>query len=198
MTESEPKPFVEQRGPFLVSEREIRHDRFAMQLIADKVIRPDGTPGEFFWINFPRQAVLIFPFDNERNIYLTEEFTYAANRYSIEVAGGSIDPGENAEDAAKREVKEELGIEVDSIHHLATLGEITSRVNNVTHLFLARVQSVGEAKPESGEVIRLKRVPFDEACQMILDGLISTASVAAGIMMIKLMHDGQSGKETIN
>lgn len=183
--DQEPRDFVEQRGPFTVLERNILYERFGKQFIVDVIRRPDGTIGEYSWLKFIRPAVLIFPLDNARNIYLTEEFTYATNRYSIEVAGGSIDPGESAEEAARREVKAELGMEVDSLYHLGTLWEITSPVYNKTHLYLARVASVGEAKPESGEVIRLKRVPFDDACRMILDGRISTASVVAGIMRIR-------------
>lgn len=194
--DQEPSQIVEQRGPFTVLERNILYEGFGKQFIVDKIKRPDGTIGEYSWLRFVRAAVLIFPLDNARNIYLTEEFTYATNRYSIEVAGGSIDPGESAEETARREVKAELGVEVDSLYHLGTLWEVTSPVYNETQLYLARVASVGEAKPESGEVIRLKRVPFDEACQMILDGRISTASVVAGIFMIKLLLETQKSAES--
>lgn len=183
---------IEKRGPFNVTGREVKHDRFGMQLFGDKVIRPDGSQGEFFWVNFNKEAVLIFPIDDEGNIYLTEEFTYAANKFSTEVAGGSIDPGEDAYEAAKREVKEELGIEADNLGYLGTVQEITSRVNNVTHMFSARVKSVGEAKPESGEIIRLKKVPFQEAFQMAIDGRISTGTVKSGIFQIYIFLEALS------
>ena len=184
---------IEQSGPFGVLERRILYEGFNRQLYVDRVRGPDGTLGEFSGVNFLRQAVLIFPVDNERNIYLTDEFTYGSKMYLTEAAGGSIDPDESAEAAAKREVKEELGIEVDLVRYLATVRTITSVTNNVTHLFLARVQSVGEAKPESGEVIRLKKVPFDEAYQMTLDGRISTASVIVGIDRIRDLYLATQG-----
>lgn len=185
MTEQEPKNLVEQRGPFKVTYREVKHDRFGMQLIGDKVIRPDGSEGEQFWVNFPREAVLIFPMDEEGNIYLAEEFNYATNQYSNEVAGGLAEEGENPRDAATRELKEELGIEVESIGYFGTLNEVTNRVKNTTHLFLAKVKSIGEANLEPGEVIRLNKVPFEQAYQMVLSGEISTSTVAAGILRIK-------------
>ena len=50
--------------------------------------------------------------DDAGNIYLSREFTYASNEEKIEAAGGSIDEGETPEEAAIREVKEELGIVV--------------------------------------------------------------------------------------
>lgn len=185
MPESEPK-IIEERGPFKVTDREVKHDRFSMQLIADKVIRPDGSPGEYFWINFPRQAVLIFPIDEKGNIYLAEEFDYVANEYSPVVAGGVIDEGESAVDAAKRELQEELGIEVEpQVWYIDTTKEVTSRVNNQTHLFMAKVKSVGKANLEAGEDIRMKKVPIEKAYQMVLNREIQTATVKTGIFQIR-------------
>jgi len=184
-----------ERGPFIILGREIIHDRFGKQLIADTVVRPDRTLSEYFWVNFKRPAVLIFPLDDEGNIYLTDEFTYATNRYSIEVPGGSIDLGEYPEQAARREAREELGLEINSLHHLTTLWAITSPVYNESHLYLARVASVGKAKPEPGEVICLKKVPFTKAVQMVYSGEISTDSVVAGILLIKNRLNTQGSLE---
>lgn len=183
---------VEQRGPFKVTNREIVHDKFGMQFIKDDVIRPNGSKGQQFWVNFPNGGVLIFPLDNEGNIYLTEEFTYATDKYSIEVAGGSIDEGESPEQAALREAKEETGLEVESLGRMTPIFETTSRVNDKSHRFLAKVKSEGDAELEPAEIIRLKKVPFEKAYQMVLDGEISTAVVSDGIFRIKLFLDSLS------
>lgn len=177
---------IQDRGPFKVIEREVKHDRFGMQLIADIIIRPDGSLGEQFWIDFPRQAVLIFPLDDEGNLYMTREYTYATDEYSLEVAGGSPDNDESLEEAARREVKEELGIEVESIAQIGTYKAITSRVNNKSHLFLAKVKGVGKQNLEAGEVIRLEKVSFGEAYGQVLNGDISDPTVAVGILRIKV------------
>lgn len=177
---------VEQRGPFDVLGREIRHDQFGMRLVADTTLeRSERKLGNFFWVEFTRPAVLVFALDKERNIYLSKKFTYATNDYPTEVPGGPINDGEDPEQAARREVRDELGLEIDDLRYLCTHYAITSRVYNRTHLFLARVTSVGEAKPSPGEDIHLRRVPFDEAVQMVRDKQISTPSVEAGIWRIK-------------
>ena len=181
---------IEERGPFKVVSSEILHYQYGMQFIADEVINPDGSKGKHYWVNFPHQAVLIFPLDNEGNIYLAQEFNYPANKYSNEVSGGVIDEGETPEEAACREVKEELGIEVaQSLGFIGITEEVTNRVNNVSHLFLAKVERVGKATPEPGEVIKLKKVPFEEAYKMVLNGEITTATIKAGILQIKLLLD---------
>lgn len=179
------EPTVERRGPFEVIERKIIHDRFGMQLVGDRVVRPDGTIGEQFWVNFTREGVLIFPVDDQGNIYLSEEYTYGTDQYTTEAVGGSVDEGEDPRDAAIREVKEELGIDVSEVHSLGTYHQLTSRVNSTTHVFLARVRSVGEAKPESGEVIRLRKMPFGVAFEMVENGVINTAIIAAALWKIR-------------
>lgn len=184
---ADPKDFVEQRGPFTVVSREVRHDRFGMQLIADKVVREDGSTGDQFWIDFPNKAVLIFPMDEEQNIYLAREFVYAVNDYKLEAAGGSPDQNETLEEAARRELREELGIEVEELRKIGTYQDITSRVNNETHAYLARVTGLGEANPETGEDIRLEKIPFPTALEFVRNGVINTSVIAAAIWQINDM-----------
>jgi len=188
MTEagSSEQGFVENRGLFKVNSREIMHDRFSMQLIHDQVTRPDGSFGEQYWVNFPRQAVLVYPMDENNNIYLLREFTYGANRYSIEAAGGVINEGETPEDAALRKVREELNVELDkdSLQKLGQFGEITSRVNNISHSYLARVKSVGEPNPNAGDDITRRIMPFETAMAMVRSGEIYTGVIAAALWSI--------------
>lgn len=185
MTES--PDFVEQRGPFTVVGREIIHNKFGMQLVADDLVNPDGSKGKYFWINFPNKAVLIFPMDDEQNIYLAREYTYAANTYRLEAAGGSPDEDEALEDAARRELREELGIEVGKLQKIGAYHDITSRVNNETHAYLARATGIGKANPETGEDIRLERIPFPTALEYVRNGVINTSVIAAAIWQINDM-----------
>lgn len=175
---------IETRGSFEVMDRTVMHDRFGMQLIGDTVKRPDGSMGQQYWVNFPQESVLVFPLDQDKNIYLAEEFTYAANERKLEAAGGSINPGEDAEAAARREVYEELGVEVDELKKIGTFESITSRVSNKAHAYLARVAGVSEAHPETGEDIKLSVMTFNTALELVRRGVINTAVIAAAIWAI--------------
>lgn len=178
-------PIVEQRGPFVVTGREVRHDAYYMQLLADRVVRPDGTPGDQYWVNFTRPAVLVFALDGERNLYMTREFAYASNKYSLGVPGGSVEQGQTLEQAARRESLTELGLELNSLHDLGRVRATTNRVNDVSYLFYATVSGIREQQLEPGEVISLQRVPFEEAYQWAMDGWIETVTVAYGIIRVK-------------
>ena len=70
--------------------------------------------------------------------------------------GGFIDKGEQAEDAIRREVREETGIELDKLQlrHIRTSG------THVEILFIAR--SVGEPEVRSREIIELGWFGIDD------------------------------------
>jgi len=177
---------VEKRGPFTVTHRQTIHEDFNLQLVVDEVEGLDGHKVDRIWIDFPQEAVMIFPVDDESNIYLTREYTYATSQFSTEVPGGAIEVGEAPEVAAERELREELGLKSKLLTYLGQTCEITSLVNHSTHLFLAEgVQVVGHARLEPGEIIEKYIVPLEVAYQMIDNGEITSAVVEIGLWRLR-------------
>src|ERR687894_601878 len=81
-----------------------------IEVVEDRVTRPDGQPGIYGTVAM-RPGVAVLSVDEDGKAYLTRKFRYAIGRESIEVAGGGIDEGESPLDAARREAREELGVE---------------------------------------------------------------------------------------
>lgn len=200
MTESErinQEGIVEYRGPFQVTHRELKHDKFGMQLIADTVIRPDGSEGNFYWVNFTKPAVLVFPLDQDGNLYMTHEFTYATNKFSYEVPGGSLEQFQTFEQAARYEALTELGLILQDLTYLGILRVITSRINIESHLFLASVYAQTAQELEPGEIIKLHKIKLDDAYEKVISREIDTASVAYGILRIKeILASAQKGESS--
>jgi len=55
----------------------------------------------------------------EARLVLTREYRAPLGGYEISVPSGLIDPGENAEEAARREMREETGLELTRIAHVS-------------------------------------------------------------------------------
>ncbi|MBW3018891.1 NUDIX hydrolase, partial [Candidatus Woesearchaeota archaeon] len=138
----------------------------------DKVIRPDGKPGIYGTVNMIG-GISVLPIDEEGFVYLTEEFKYAIGRNSIEVVSGGIDKGESPLEAAKRELKEELGIEAEEWTDLGSMDPFTSVVSSPATLFLARKLKFSDTNPEGTEKIKVLKVKFEEAVQMVMDSKIT-------------------------
>lgn len=120
-----------------------------------------------------KPGVAILPVDEEGTAYLTREFRYAIGRDSIEVAGGGIDEDESPLDAARREAREELGVEANEWSGLGTIDPFTAVVRSPAHLFLARGLSFSPTEHEGTEAIEVVEVPFDEAVRLVLEGTIT-------------------------
>ena len=166
----------------VISTREIYGNDF-FTVFEDDVVKPTGDDGKYATIHF-KSGVAVLPIDNDDNIYLTKQFRYAIDRDDIEVAAGSID-GENALEAAKRETKEELGIEADEWIDVGTVHSLTSITKCSSHQFIARTLKVGKQETEGTEDIEIVKLSLDDAYQMVLRNEITDADTS--ILILKAM-----------
>jgi ADP-ribose pyrophosphatase len=118
-------------------------------------------------------GVSVLPLDDEGFVYLTEEFHYAIEQVGIEVVSGAVDAGETEDMAAKRELKEELGIEADGWVNLGIINPFTSVVKSPATMYLAKRLHFSTTNPEGTEKINILKVPFDDAVKMVMDSKIT-------------------------
>ena len=64
----------------------------------------------------------------------------------IETAGGGVEPGEDLEEALRREMREELGAEVEILCKLGIVSDYYNviRCHNITHFYLCLAKGFGE------------------------------------------------------
>ncbi len=173
---------MQQHGPWQIrSSREVHSDPW-VSLRVDEVTRPDGEPGTFTVVNI-KPGVAVLAVDDEGNAYLTHEFRYALGRESVEAVAGGVEEGEEPLDAAKRELKEELGIEAADWTDLGAMHPLTSMVRTRVQLFLARGLSFGGTAQEGTETIGLVKLPLADAVAAVLDGTITNGTT--GLLVLK-------------
>lgn len=154
------------------------------KLFEDDVLQPDGKDGKYATICFV-QGVSVLPLDEDGFVYLTKQFRYAIEREDLEVVSGAIEKEEPLE-AAKREAKEELGIEADEWTDLGRIESDTSITNSTAHLFLARKLKFGETEREGTEQIETVKMKFDEALEKVMRGEIVHGQTVA--LVLKASH----------
>jgi ADP-ribose pyrophosphatase len=165
---------MQPHGPWqIVRSREAHRDPWT-RVRVDEVIRPDGVPGTYTVIHL-KPGVSVLAMDGERNVYLTEEFHYGVGRVTLEAASGGVEPGETPLEAARRELKEELGIEAREWTHLGTVDPFTANVVSPTQLYLARDLTFGAPEQEGTEEIRLAQMPLARAFELAMQSEITHA-----------------------
>jgi ADP-ribose pyrophosphatase len=129
-----------------------------------------------------RQGVTVIAVDEQLTAHLTEEFHYAVGRVTLEGVSGGRDEGEEALPCAKRELREELGIEAAEWLDLGPLDPVTSIIAAPVRLFLARKLRFVEKEPEGTEQILHVTMPLKEAVERVMAGDITHAATCVAIL----------------
>jgi len=159
-------------GPWTIVESEQKYRHKLVEVREDQVIKPDGTPGTYATVKV-KAGVSVLALDEDGMVRLAKEFRYAIGRYSLEVVGGAIEGGEQPVEAARRELREEMGIEADEWVELGQVDPLTSIIDSPSTLFLARNLTFREKKQEGSERIEVVKLSMDDAMSMVIDSRIT-------------------------
>ncbi len=150
----------------------------------DHVVNPGGGENQYGYVHFKNKAVAIVPLDDEGNTWLVGQDRYTLGTYSWEVPMGGAALDEEPIDAAKRELKEETGLNAakwTNIMHLHTSNSITDEEGFV---FLAENISKGEPEFEETEKLEIRKLSLNHALEMVNRGQITDAISVAAILKI--------------
>jgi 8-oxo-dGTP pyrophosphatase MutT (NUDIX family) len=168
-----------------------KYCRETLEVCEDKVIDPRGHPANFSTVKMP-PGVCVLPFDDDGFVYLTREYRYALGRESVEVVGGVVEDEELPLAAAKRELKEELGIEAVDFTYLGFVDPVTSVIRSPVHFFLAGGLRFGSKEPDSHEEIATVKLALEEAVRMVNRSEITHAESC--VLLLKVFFMMQNGE----
>jgi 8-oxo-dGTP pyrophosphatase MutT (NUDIX family) len=152
-----------------------------------QVINPSGGRGIYGKVHFKNLGIGILPLDEEMYTWLVGQYRYTLNAYSWEIPEGGCPLGTDPLDTAKRELLEETGLVASEWQELMPFHLSNSVCDEFGYLFLARGLKQEEAEPEETEQLQLKRLPFEEAYQMVIDGKITDSLSVAAILRVKIL-----------
>lgn len=172
---------MSEKNPWITSSSRVVYQNQWIRVREDQVIRPDGNPGIYGVIDGILATGIVAV--NERNeIYLVGQYRYPLDKYSWEIPEGGAHSDETPLEGAKRELKEESGLVANSWFQLGEPIHTSNCVSSETaYLYLARDLELVESNPEVTEVLQVKKIPFNEALQMAVNGEISDAISIIGI-----------------
>ena len=177
----------EQHNPWQVLSQKMIYENPWIALSEYNVINPSGGKGIYGKVHFKGLAMGILPLDAELNTYLVGQYRFTLNQYSWEIpeGGGALDI--DPLDSAKRELLEETGLVADEWTKILDMHLSNSVSDEYSIIYLARKLTQGAANPEETEQLQVKKVPFEEAYQMVEKGLITDSMSVASILKVKLM-----------
>ncbi|GLX78923.1 ADP compounds hydrolase NudE [Thalassotalea insulae] len=112
-----------------------------------------------------RGAVMIVPFVDNDTILLVKEYCAGTHSYELGFPKGLIDPGEQAIDAANRELKEEIGFGAGQLIALQTVAMAPAFFAGSMEIFLAQElypQKLEGDEPEPLEVVEWRLSDYQQ------------------------------------
>lgn len=151
------------------------------------VINPSGNKGIYGKVHFKNIAVGVMVIDEHLHTYLVGQYRFPLQAYSWEIPEGGAQLGTDLLEGAKRELREETGLAAARWEPLLKMHLSNSVSDELAVIFLARDLTQWEASPEETEELLVKRVPLEEAWNMVQMGTITDSISVAAIMKVKLL-----------
>ncbi len=129
-----------------------------------------------------RGAVVIVAITQHNEVRLIRQFRSAADKWLLELPAGGLEPGEDPDLAAPRELLEETGDRAAHWHKLHGFYSAPGILTEFLHLYLATHLTPGPNNLERDEHIEVVTVPWTEAIGLIRRHEIEDAKTIAGLM----------------
>jgi ADP-ribose pyrophosphatase len=149
-----------------VTTREVYRNRW-MRLREDMAEMPNGKTTLYGVIECA-DCVGVLPFVDEDHVVMVRQFRYVFgedNRW--EMPTGGVQPGETAESAARRELREEAGYEAAELQLVSTYYTSKSIMREVGHLYIGRSLTKVQAIPDETEFFEIAILPFEQVLYMV-------------------------------
>lgn len=180
------------RNPWTTLSSEVRYDNNWITVAEHQVLTPAKSEGIYGTVHFKHLAVGIVPVDSQGFTWLVGQYRYPLKAYSWEIPEGGGKLFEPALETAKRELKEETGIEAAHWEQILEMHLSNSVSDERAIIFLATGLTEGTSSPDETEVLTVRKIPLTDAIQMVERSEITDAMSVAGLLKAALLFKARS------
>ncbi|MBI4330900.1 MAG: NUDIX hydrolase [Chloroflexi bacterium] len=130
-----------------------------------------------------QDAVVILPVDRNGDVLLVRQYRYSIGRDLLELPAGMIEPGEDPEECARRELREETGYAPGKLEKLGSWFVAPGFCTEFMHFFMASDLSPSRLIADDTEDIELIRLKFGDCLESIKSGRIQDGKTIAGLLI---------------
>jgi ADP-ribose pyrophosphatase len=123
--------------------------------------------------------------DEEGMIWFIRQYRHAAGRELLELPAGMVEADEPLQEAAEREIREEIGMRAGEIIPLGGFFLAPGYSTEYLHIFLARQLEPAPLQPDDDEWITVERIPIAEAYRLAESGDLEDAKSLAALTLAR-------------
>jgi ADP-ribose pyrophosphatase len=151
-------------------------------VLEDRLAGDSGRVSTYSYLAVPR-AVFVVPVTVEGEIVLVRQYRHPVRDWTLEVPAGSVEDGETPQEAAKRELAEEVGGRAQTWRHLTTFYSSSAHLSLRSAAFLATGVVLGKPRPGVDENLTVIRMPVEEALARARAGDLVEGQTALALLL---------------
>ena len=161
-----------------------------VNLRVDNAELPDGTTALREVIEHPG-GVCVAALTEKEELLFVEQFRYPYMETVLELPAGKLEYGEDPCEAGKRELQEETGAAAKNYRDLGKLYPTPGYCGEIIHMYLAENLTFSEQHLDEDEFLEVRRIPLEEAFQMVMRNEIRDSKTQVGILKTYQLVKGQ-------
>lgn len=165
-----------------------------LRLELDRVRLPDGSSAPREVARHPG-GVTVLPLHDDGTVTVVRQFRYPYGEVVTELPAGKLEPGEDPDEAVRRELSEEAGLTAGQLRKMGVLYPSPGYCDERLHLYFARDLRQGERHPDEDEFLEAGRVPLAELVEEVMAGKIPDAKTATLVLMVQRLLEQEKAKE---
>jgi ADP-ribose pyrophosphatase len=163
------------------STREVYRNKW-INVREDVAEMPDGRTTIYGVVTMGRAAGVL-PFLPDGRVVMVRQYRYVTGEsHRWEMPTGGIYPHEAPEEAAQRELAEEVGYAAGRLVPISTFHTSKSVCDETAFLFLGYDLATATVPPDDTEFLEVAALPFDEVLELVLASEIRDAMTVIAVL----------------
>ena len=157
----------------------------------DEITTPAGRPARREYVSH-HGGVCCAALNDHGELAFVRQYRYAYGRVVTELPAGKLEEDECPEDAIRREISEEIGAQCTDWRDMGKLYPTPGYCNEVIHLYMCRIQTIGEQHPDEDEFLEVEYIPLATAVDMVMNGELPDSKTQVLILKLaELLRRGE-------
>ena len=145
---------------------------------------PDGRERDYDLVQHVA-AVTILPVDDMGRVHLVRQYRIGAEQELLELPAGVMDPGEEPQVTARRELREEIGKDCGELIRLGGFYMAAGYSSEYMHIFMALNLKDSPLEQDDDEFLTTVVLPLSEVMEMAQDGRLADGKSLSTLLLAR-------------
>jgi ADP-ribose pyrophosphatase len=168
--------------PFTNLSHEKQYTGHVFDVVKVHIQLPDGRK-RFYDLVQHGDSVTILPIDEQGQIYFVRQHRIGADKPLLELPSGVLNNGEDPLTCAKRELREEIGMDAKSFQHLGGFYLAPGYADEYMMVFLAKGLFDSPLDPDADEFLNIETISVSEVYNHALAGAFEDGKTLASLLL---------------